>query len=199
MLAIALVFLGVSGVFFWLPSFFERVDGLDAGVAAAVAGGVILAGTVVGAVTGGLLADRRVAEDPAAWVRLARRGLVSAAVVALPTLLADGVVVHAGGLLVASTLAGLSIPNLPAHAAEAVPAHIRGLAFSLLSVATALGGAFGPLLVGLVSDGTGSLSIALTPATGLLLAAGLAVPSARSSRGTDPARQRPGVGSGRSR
>ena len=54
-----------------------------------------------------------------------------------------------------------AIPNLTAASADVVPAGRRGLGFALLQFLMTLGGAAGPLLVGVVSDAVGSLRLAL--------------------------------------
>ena len=54
-----------------------------------------------------------------------------------------------------------AIPNLTAASADVVPASRRGLGFALLQFLMTLGGAAGPLLVGIVSDAVGSLRLAM--------------------------------------
>jgi MFS family permease len=54
-----------------------------------------------------------------------------------------------------------AIPNLTAASADVVPAHRRGVGFAMLQLVTTLGGAAGPLAIGLLSDAVGSLRIAL--------------------------------------
>ncbi len=54
-----------------------------------------------------------------------------------------------------------AIPNLTAASADVVPARRRGMGFALLQFLLTLGGAAGPLLIGVVSDLVGSLALAM--------------------------------------
>jgi MFS family permease len=54
-----------------------------------------------------------------------------------------------------------AIPNLTAASADVVPASRRGLGFAVLQFLTTLGGAAGPLMIGIVSDAVGDLGLAM--------------------------------------
>src|SRR5690606_32335297 len=59
--------------------------------------------------------------------------------------------------LLASTSMSIAIPNMTASLADVVPASARGLGFAVLQLLITTGGAFGSLIVGIVSESTGSL------------------------------------------
>jgi MFS family permease len=64
-------------------------------------------------------------------------------------------------LLAAFFLMSLAIPNLTACTADVIVASSRGLGFALIQFLVTVGGAFGPLIVGGVSDAVGSLTAAM--------------------------------------
>jgi MFS family permease len=64
-------------------------------------------------------------------------------------------------LLASSLLSATAIPNMTASLADVVGADSRGLAFAVLQLFIAAGAAFGPLVVGISSDSSGSLVTAM--------------------------------------
>ncbi|QWF20882.1 MFS transporter [Nocardioides sp. LMS-CY] len=158
---LSLLYLGLGGLFYWLPTFLERTEGLDYDAAAGLAGGVGGMGIVVGIVLGSRIGDRH------HGTRSAWRLRTGVGFLALGALALTGAVLLPG-LPLRLTLVALScvgfagaIPNLTAASADVVPARQRGLGFAVLQFVTTLGGAAGPLLIGLISDAVGSLRIAL--------------------------------------
>ncbi len=55
---LALLYLGLGGLFYWLPTFLERTEGLDYDAAAGLAGGVGGTGIVIGIILGSRIGDR---------------------------------------------------------------------------------------------------------------------------------------------
>ena len=154
---VIVLFLGLNGIFYWLPTHFVRE--FDAGtlVGGAATAMIIILGVPAGTLIGSLI-DRRL------------HGVVRGVRV-----LAGGVGFTVGGILMAIafqmpslasqvTLLVLSISSMavaiPVHfaaAADCMSHRYRGLGFTLLQIGTAMGSSFGPLMVGWVSDRTGSL------------------------------------------
>jgi MFS family permease len=170
-------------------------------------GAIGLAATVGGSVAGGLLGDRWGGDDAARRVALAGTGLavggaVIVAAVSVPVLPLQLLLLVVGAAAVVS-----AAPNLAATIADVLPAHRRGLGYAVFTFVIVAGGALGPLLIGALSDATGSLRAAfvggLLPVVpgGLLVArsrrwvavdraAAVTVPSAATA-GPPPAGPRP--------
>ena len=134
----------------------------ESDAAALVTAAVTTPGVVLGTGLGGLLGRR--------WHGVVRGGrvvagsgaLVVGSLIAVPSLLAQSIVVQSGVLFLAATVMSIAIPNLQAAIADCLPAaNQRGVGFSLLGIFTTFG-AFGPMLVGVISDATGSLRVAFS-------------------------------------
>ena len=158
---LALLYLGLGGLFYWLPTFLERTQDLDYDAAAGLAGGVGGTGIVIGIILGSRIGDRGQGRKPGhrirtGWSFLLLGAIALTAAVTLPSLPVKLVAIA----LACVGFAG-AIPNLTAASADVVPARRRGMGFALLQFLLTLGGALGPLLIGVVSDLTGSLAIAM--------------------------------------
>ncbi|MEQ6903590.1 MFS transporter, partial [Nocardioides sp. YIM 152588] len=184
----ALLSLGVAGIFYWLPTFLERTEGLGYDAASGLAGGVGGTGIVVGILLGSRLGDRATAGG---WrIRVAGAFLtVGTAGLTLAVLL-PGVPLRVGMIAIACAGFAGAIPNLTAAAADVVPVASRGMGFALLQFLTTLGGAFGPFLIGLLSDLMDSLSLAMLGLLPPLFAAVVVLTRARAAYDDDLAATR---------
>ncbi|GIH02350.1 MFS transporter [Rhizocola hellebori] len=159
-IGLSILFFGLGGLFFWMPSFYQREFGLDEAGAAAVGGGAGLVGILVGIGVGSWLGDRwhgrrrgwRVALG--GWSLLFGTAGLTGAVLLTPFV--PQVICFA---LANVGFAG-AIANLTAANADVVAAARRGLGFAVLQMVVTLGGALGPWLIGEASDATGSLRLA---------------------------------------
>lgn len=118
-------------------------------------------GIVIGIILGSRIGDRGQGRKPGhrirtGWSFLLLGAIALTAAVTLPSLPVKLVAIA----LACVGFAG-AIPNLTAASADVVPARRRGMGFALLQFLLTLGGALGPLLIGVVSDLTGSLAIAM--------------------------------------
>ena len=146
----AILSLGVAGLFYWLPTFLERTEGLATDAASGLAGGVGGTGIVIGIVLGSRAGDRP--RGPG-WRIVVSIGFLFVGAIGLTgAVLLPGVPLRMTMIALACAGFAGAIPNLTASAAEIVPAASRGMGFALLQFLTTLGGAFGPLLVGGMSD-----------------------------------------------
>ncbi|MFC7646897.1 MFS transporter [Streptosporangium lutulentum] len=93
----------------------------------------------------------------------------------------DTIVLYCLFMLIASLLMSMAIPNLTASLADVVGASSRGLGFAVLQVFLTAGAAFGPLIVGIVSDSTGSLVSAMYALIVPMVLGGLITLAARGS------------------
>jgi len=160
-ISLSMLYLGLGGLFYWLPTFLERTEELDYDAAAGLAGGVGGLGIVLGIILGSRIGDRHHGVKPAWRLRTGVGFLALGAVALTGCVLLPGLPIRL--TLVALSCVGFAgaIPNLTAASADVVPARQRGLGFAVLQFITTLGGAAGPLMIGLLSDAVGSLRIAL--------------------------------------
>jgi MFS family permease len=156
---LAVLFFGLGGIFFWLPTFYQRTFGLDSGPAGSITAGITLFGVVGGTWIGGVIGERVHGKVKGGRVVAGGTGIFCGSLV-FPLSLTSGTLTgQALFLLVSVTFMSVAIPNLQSSIADALPANQRGVGFSLLGIFTTFG-AFGPLLVGMISDATGSLNTA---------------------------------------
>lgn len=148
----------VAGIGTWLAIYHERYSDMTAGEATAITGGVLGLGGLIGTVGGGWFSDRfhsrwtggRIVIVVWSGVICAVLYMLSFAVQSIPLRIAlqfAGIVAAAG-----------SAPGLRAAMLDVVPAKSRGIGASALALTTAVfGQALAPVLVGWISDVTGSL------------------------------------------
>ena len=168
----------------WIPSFFERLRGFSIAEAGLIFGLAQLIGGVGGSLIGGVLTDR---------ARRRRVGgqldfVALAAAIALPLaagtlLIPFGPVMIALGITVPVTLYA-AFPAVQATVAELVPPDRTGIAFALqILFMGGFGAALGPVIVGGLSDYSGSLLIGLMAVVvGLAISVVLALLTARLIR-----------------
>jgi predicted MFS family arabinose efflux permease len=143
------------GLLSWLPAFFMRAQGI-AEDKAGMAVGVIYFMPIIGAAIGGVLADRLHKRNPAARMLLLAVSELLAAVCAIAALLLN--VQGAGYLLMCAwgALAMLGMPALSAVTQDVAESQIKTMSFGLAVFSSyLLGGAWGPVAVGAISDGLG--------------------------------------------
>ncbi|CAM3257357.1 MFS transporter [Nocardioides dubius] len=158
-LAQAMLALGVAGLFYWLPTFLERLEDLKVDAASGLAGGVGGTGIVVGIIIGSKMGDKDRGDG---WrVRLSTIFLLVGALGLTLAVLLPGVPLRMAMVALACIGFAGAMPNLTAAAANVVPASTRGMGFALLQFLTTLGGAFGPFLVGAASDGFDSIRVGM--------------------------------------
>lgn len=139
---------------FWGIAYHERASGLSASKAAAVAGGAILVGAILGGFGGGIAADRLRGRVKGSALLL---GAVTTAVGTVVVMLSfnDGIPVYTVRLplqVVGVALIVAALPALTAMTTEVVKPHLRGTAFGLLKMFANLFAAATPPLIGLLAD-----------------------------------------------
>ena len=153
--------LGLSGIIYWLPTLLARAFELGEARAGTIAGGLGILGVVGGVSYGGRLGRLWHTTRQGGRMLAGGGGLLLGAALLGLSLLVDALLPFALLLLVAFFLMAISIPNLTACVADVIISSSRGIGFALIQFLVTLGGAFGPLIVGLVSDATGSLRTAM--------------------------------------
>lgn len=161
-IGLTVAFLGFTGIAFWLPTFLERTHDISEGAASAVTAGTALFAGIVGSLLGGNLGDRWVERGGAAKrIELVTIGLLAGSVVLIGAIALPTFALQVIGIAAAAFLFTLSFPNFAAAAADVLPGAVRGTGFAVFTFLLTLGSAIGPLVVGAVSDATGSLGVAL--------------------------------------
>lgn len=163
-LGVTVTFLGLNSIAFWLPSFLERSYDLGEGAAAGITGGVGLVAALAGSIVGGAWGDRRAAVARRDRIILMNTTLLVGALGVVVAFAFRVLVIQMGIALFAAFFILVSIPNFAAATAEVLPARRRGTGFAAFTFVLVAGGALGPLLVGALSDATGSLRLALAAA-----------------------------------
>jgi MFS family permease len=176
---------GFTGIAYWLPSYLERDFDMTEGAAAAVTAVVAVTAGLLGAILGGTLGDRF--EQARAGARITATGvavLIGSALVmigfAVQVLVFTAIVIGLGATLLAA-----AFPNLAAAAADVLPASRRGTGFAVLGFLLTLGGALGPLLIGGISELSGSLQLAIVLAVLPALPGSLVVLRGRTTFAAD--------------
>jgi len=155
----------------WVPSFLVREHGFQVAQAGYVFGLAVVVGGVAGSLLGGFAADR------AARRRLAGQLDVSvlAALIAFPCALASVLTSWAPAYITFAILTPVAVfaffPAMQTMLVEIVPAHRHGLAYAVnILFLGGIGSAFGPYVIGAISDATHSLRFAVgTTAIGIAL------------------------------
>jgi MFS family permease len=165
----------VAGVGVWLPIYHERYSGMTAEEATVVVGGVLGIGGLIGTFTGGWLSDRYSGRLRGGRIVV----VVYSAIVSVVLFTASFVVPSVAACIVLQLLGVLAAagaaPGLRAAMLDVTPPESRGVGASAFALTSAvLGPAAAPLVVGWLSDVTGSLlaafAIVMPPVVvGLLL------------------------------
>jgi MFS family permease len=163
-LGVTVTFLGLNSIAFWLPSFLERSYDLGEGAAAGITGGVGLVAALAGSIVGGVWGDRRAAVARRERIVLMNTTLLVGALGVIVAFAFRVLVIQMGIALFAAFFILVSVPNFAAATAEVLPARRRGTGFAAFTLVLVAGAALGPLLVGVLSDATGSLRLALAAA-----------------------------------
>ncbi|MFC5819189.1 MFS transporter [Nonomuraea harbinensis] len=182
--------MGVAGLFYWMPTLIGRTFALSPGQAGALGGLVTVIGVVTGTLVGAWLGRRAHVTRKGGRVLVGGCGVVAGAVVMAVALLAAPRALMPFALLTAAAviLMSMATPNLTASLADVIGASSRGIAFALAQLVAGGAIAVGPLIVGILSDRTGSLTSALLVMTLPVLAGGLLTVTARGPYERDAAR-----------
>ncbi|WP_244923963.1 spinster family MFS transporter [Enhygromyxa salina] len=146
----------LGGLAFWMPTFFQRAHGMDAGEAGTVFGGVTVVAGLIATLVGGWLGDRAFAQGQGGYLRVSGWGLLLGA----PVVLGMGLIGVRTPVLVLTFVAEfflfLNTGPLNAALVGCVPANLRAssIAVNVLMI-HALGDAVSPYLIGAVSEGIG--------------------------------------------
>ena len=118
--------------------------------------GLLVAGLSLPAITLGLFLATKIdqkfsASNPALRVTAATGALTAGAVVLFCFAAFNPIVVRFTFFLVFAALIIIAVSNLAAATADVIPARVRGSGFAVLQMCMAVGGAMGPLIIGIGS------------------------------------------------
>ncbi|TYB68951.1 MFS transporter [Nonomuraea sp. PA05] len=187
-LGVMILTLGLGGVYFWLPSLMVRDFGMATGVASSISGGVTIVGVLSGTVIGSALGKRAHGRYPGGRLLVGGSGITIGSTLLGAALLMDSPVALVILLLFAVTISSTAIPTCTACIADVVGAGSRGVGFAVLQFLLTIGAAFGPLIVGMASDASGSLLVAMYALIVPMVVGGLVVLASRGSYEREAAR-----------
>jgi MFS family permease len=152
----------IGGMAFWFPTYLSRVRGLDLQEANTVFGGLTVLAGLIGTFLGGWLGDRLAKRTSRAYLLVSGLGMFAAIPAVLVGLLATSRSVYLPALFLAEVFVFLNTGPANAVLVNVVVPEIRAtaIAFAIL-VYHLVGDAPSPILIGKVSDMTGSLTTAL--------------------------------------
>jgi MFS family permease len=152
----------LGGMAFWFPTYLSRVRGLSLQDANNIFGGLTVVAGLIGTFLGGYLGDRLAQKTPKAYLLVSGFGMFAAIPAVLVGLLASSKAVYLPALFLAEVFAFLNTGPANAVLVNVVVPEIRAtaIAFAIL-VYHLVGDAPSPIIIGKVSDMTGSLTTAL--------------------------------------
>ncbi len=154
---LALLSLGLAGVFYWLPTLMVRTFGVGVATAGSLSGLITVAGTLTGTLVGSWLGRKWHGTRKGGRLLAGGGGITAGSVVLAVALSMDSIGALTALVLLACSLMSIAIPNMTACLADVVSAGTRGLGFAVLQLLLTAGAAFGSLVVGIASDRFGSL------------------------------------------
>jgi hypothetical protein len=177
-IATALIQLGIQGYAFWMPTYLVRERGYDIAAAGKLAGIAMLAGGIVGALGGAIIADLWFRKDKTARLKVQTIAAAAAIPFVIISYLAVSNAIMIPAIFIAIILSIAMFPILSAVIVDLVEPQDRGVGMALLLLLqTGIGYSLGPPLIGWISDLSSSLfkGLLVVPiAYVLVIAAGIA-------------------------
>ncbi|MFI6712874.1 MFS transporter [Nonomuraea sp. NPDC050478] len=185
---VSILTLGLGGVYYWLPSLMVRVLGMQTGVASSISGGVTIVGVLAGTLIGTHFGKRVHGRVKGGRLLIGGSGITVGSALLGVALLMNSPVAMVTLILLAVTISATAIPTCTACIADVVAARSRGVGFAVLQLLLTIGVAFGPLIIGMTSDATGSLLMAMYALIVPMILGGLVVLAARAPYEREAAR-----------
>lgn len=187
-IGVGILTLGLAGIFYWLPSLVHRAYGVGVGAASLTTGGIALVGVLAGTLIGMRLGPRWHAKRRGGRVLAGGGGMLIGSAVLGVSLLMGAFPLFIVVLFASVVLMSVAIPTLTATVASVIGAGSRGVGFGVLQLVLTAGTAGGPLLVGISSQATGSLTTAMYVLVVPMMLGGVITLGARSSSDRDAER-----------
>ena len=172
-LALGIAVFMTSSVLIWLPSLMMRVMHISEARAGLILGGIGLA-AIIGSPLGGFLADYWQKKNPRGRMYIPAVAYISGGVLLVAVILTKFSPLGIALAVIYGIAAAMAMPAIAAISQDVVPVAHKGLSMGLAVFAQyMLGGAWGPYVVGAVSDALGSGAEGLSIAVMLCGACGL--------------------------
>jgi predicted MFS family arabinose efflux permease len=153
----------IGGLAVWMPTFLERVRGLELATADFLVGAVTVVAGLGGTFAGGYLGDRLTARVREGHLWLSGVSTLAAAVPAWLALTSSTPATYQASFFVAEFLLFLSTGPINVVIVSAVPEGMRAMAMAVsIFVIHALGDAISPPMIGLLADSRGLAQAVLT-------------------------------------
>jgi predicted MFS family arabinose efflux permease len=166
-LGMAAMTFALGGLAAWIPSFFARQRGLELAEANALFGGITVVAGLVGTFLGGWLGDWLLRRTPRAYLLVSGWGMLLGVPAAIVGLMAEQRGVYLPAIFVAEVMVFLNTGPANAVLVNVALPEVRATAIALsIAVFHLLGDVPSPILIGWLSDRSGSLeqALLLTPA-----------------------------------
>jgi len=188
-LGLAAMTFALGGMAYWMPTFFARVRGLPLDRANALFGGITVASGFVGTFLGGWLGDWLLRRTDKAYLLVSGLGMLIGVPAAYVGLRATDPSIYQPALFLAEVMVFLNTGPANAVIVSVVLPEIRAtaIAFSIFAFHL-MGDVPSPILIGRVSDWTGSLERALLLCTVAMAASGVFYLLGARTLGADMAR-----------
>jgi predicted MFS family arabinose efflux permease len=161
-LGMAAMTFALGGMASWMPTFFARERGLRLEEANTIFGGITVLAGLVGTFLGGWLGDRLLARTPRAYLLVSGWGMLLGVPAAVVGLTVEQPSVYLPAIFLAEVLVFLNTGPANAVLVNVALPEVRATAIALsIAVYHLLGDVPSPVLIGWVSDRTGSLETAL--------------------------------------
>lgn len=147
-----LLFLGLGGLFFWTPRFYERAFDLESGAASGIAGGMGLIGILIGFGIGVRLGDRYQGVRAGWRVLLGSIGASIGVTGLIILAIAPNIPLSVLGWVTVNIGFFLSVPAFTAALADLSSAKRRGLVFALSTLIIQATSSLAPMIIGGTSD-----------------------------------------------
>lgn len=187
-IGVGILTLGLAGIFYWLPSLVHRAYGVGVGAASLATGGIALVGVLAGTLIGMRLGLRWHGKLRGGRVLAGGGGMLIGSAVLGLSLVMGTFALFVVALFASVVLMSVAIPTLTATVADVIGAASRGVGFGVLQLVLTAGTAGGPLIVGLSSQATGSLTAAMYVLVVPMVIGGVITLGARSASDRDAAR-----------
>ncbi len=148
----------LSGVSSWMAIYHQRYSGMSIAQATAATGALLGVGGIIGTVSGGVFSDRFHSRWKGGRIVIVVWSGVAFVVLVLASFAVASVPLRLVLQLLSIVMVAGAVPGLRASMMDVVPPESRGVGASALALTTAVfGTAAAPLVVGALSEATGSL------------------------------------------
>jgi len=158
LVGVAALLFTTSGIATWLPIYHDRYSGMTASRATAITGGVFGVAGLIGTIFGGWFSDHHHHRWKGGRIVIVVWTSVLCAALFMVSFAVDLVALRLALQFLGITAAAGAAPGLRATMLDVIPPESRGVGASAMALTTSVfGQAMAPLLVGWISDVTGSL------------------------------------------